>query len=279
MHVHASFYTFMHEPRTMAVSDLFLEQRQSLIRKRLAASGRVLAGELAREFGVSEDTIRRDLRDMAAAGLCHRVYGGALSVSPASVPLSERLKTAPERNQALAETAIRFIEAGTTVFVDAGTTNLAIVEALPHNVELTVATNAPTIAAALLDRPAVELIVVGGRIDRHVGGAIGAGAVRDAEALRPDLCMLGACGIDNRAGLTAFSYEDAEFKRFIARRSRSVLAAATGDKIATAAPYVVMPLADCAHLIVEHDADEAAVTDLAATGIDIVRARPPRPGQ
>ena len=65
------------------MQDFLLRERQGVISERLRLNGRVLAAELALEFGVSEDTVRRDLREMAAAGLCERVYGGALPVSPA----------------------------------------------------------------------------------------------------------------------------------------------------------------------------------------------------
>lgn len=259
----------------MSSPDLLLEQRHSLIRKRLEISGRVLAGELAREFGVSDDTIRRDLRDMAASGLCRRVYGGALPVAPQAGPLGDRTAKADERKTALGQTAARFVEPGTTVFFDAGSTNLAIAHALPHDIALVAATNAPVIATELLARPRVEVILVGGRVDREVGGALGAKAIRDAEILRPDLLVLGACGIDCEAGMTAFSYEDAEFKRFVAQRSRKVLAAVTNDKIATAAPYTVMPVADCARLVVEHDAEPQMLVQLSGKGLDIIHADPP----
>nr|WP_272213447.1 DeoR family transcriptional regulator [Marinicella sp. W31]MDC2879403.1 DeoR family transcriptional regulator [Marinicella sp. W31] len=74
----------------MAMQDYLIRERQDIILQRLKASGRVLTTDLAAEFAVSEDTIRRDLRDMAARGLCERVYGGALPVAPAAGPLGAR---------------------------------------------------------------------------------------------------------------------------------------------------------------------------------------------
>jgi len=256
----------------MNVNEMLLRERQGLISVKLETHGRVLAAELASEFGVSEDTIRRDLREMAAAGLCERVYGGALPVSPAGGSLKQRMSVAFERKQSLAQAAVSQIKAGSTVFFDAGSTNLAIANALSQDMALTAATNAPAIAAALLDKAGVNVILIGGQIDRQVGGALGAKALRDMEQLSPDLCVLGACGVDLEAGVTTFGFEDAEFKRFAASKSRRVLVAATSEKFGTAAPHSVLPVAHCECLVVEHDADEALLAAYRERGCRTVQA-------
>lgn len=256
----------------MSIQDLLLGERQDLIRARLDLSGRVIAAELAQELGVSEDTIRRDLREMAASGLCRRVYGGALRVSQAAArTMNERMAVGGERKAALARAAAALIPAGSTVFLDAGSTNLALARALPAGSDLTVITNAPAIAAALLERD-ITTIQLGGLIDPDVGGAIGAKAMRDAEAFRPDILVLGVCGIDVEAGVTAYTFEDAEFKRFLASRTKTVLVAITNDKLSSAAPYSVVPLSRVARAVIEADADETEAAALTAAGIETLRA-------
>jgi len=237
------------------MQEFLLRERQSVISDRLRTDGRVLAAALAVEFGVSEDTVRRDLREMAAAGLCERVYGGALPLSPAGGSLKQRMAFAVDRKQALARAAVTEIAAGSTVFFDAGSTNVAIANALPDELELTAVTNAPAIAAALVERPAINVILIGGMVDRRTGGSLGAKAMRDMEQLAPDLCILGACGVDLKAGVTAFEFEDAEFKRFAVARSRSVLVAVTSEKLGAVAPHRITPISENACLVVEHDAD------------------------
>lgn len=255
----------------MSGQELLLGERQDLIRARLDLSGRVIATELAQELGVSEDTIRRDLREMAASGLCRRVYGGALRLSQASATMNERMTIAAERKAALARTAAGLIPAGATVFLDAGSTNVALARALPAGAGLTVATNAPAVAAALIERD-IATIQLGGLIDPRSGAAIGAKALRDAEALRPDMLVLGVCGIDPDAGITASSFEEAEFKRFLASRSHAVIVIVTNDKLSTAAPYSVVPLSRVASAVIEADADETEAAALAAAGIETFRA-------
>jgi DeoR/GlpR family transcriptional regulator of sugar metabolism len=255
----------------MSIQDLLLGERQDLIRTRLDLSGRVIAAELAQELGVSEDTIRRDLREMAASGLCRRVYGGALRMPHSSSSMNERMAVGGERKAVLARAAAGLVPAGAAVFLDAGSTNLALARALPAGAGLTVATNAPVIAAALLERE-IATIQLGGLIDARSGAAIGAKAMRDAEAVRPDILVLGVCGIDPKAGVTAESFEEAEFKRFIASRSRTVMVIVTNDKLSTAAPYSVVPLSRVARAVIEADAAETEAAALAAAGIETIRA-------
>src|ERR687889_1112728 len=108
MHVQASTCTIMHardEPRPAgpAVSP---EERRRLLLARLRGDGRLVAASLARELGTSEDTIRRDLREMAAAGLVQRVHGGALPTSPALEPFAERQRRWPRAKEALAAATV-----------------------------------------------------------------------------------------------------------------------------------------------------------------------------
>ena len=257
----------------MNANEMLLRERQGIISVKLRTHGRVLAAELASEFGVSEDTVRRDLREMAAAGLCERVYGGALPVSPAGGSLKQRMGFALERKQSLAAAAVSQISAGSTVFFDAGSTNLAIASALPQDMQLTAATNAPAIAAALLDKTGVNVILIGGLVDRQVGGALGAKALRDMEQLSPDLCVLGTCGVDLEAGVTTFGFEDAEFKRFATSKSKRVLVAVTSEKFGTAAPHGVLPIAHCECLVVEHDADEGLLAAYRGRGCRTLKAK------
>ncbi|MDB5523282.1 MAG: Transcription regulator DeoR family [Rhizobium sp.] len=258
-------------------TELLLHERQSIIRKRLADKGRVIATDLAREFSISEDTIRRDLREMAAAGLCKRVYGGAL---PATLEednsLLNRLSIKPERKDALAKAAVAGFRPGMTLFIDAGTTNLAIAQAIPDELALTVITNAPVVAAALLDRRNINVIMIGGQLERKSGAVLGSRAMQDAANFHPDICVLGSCGIDIDSGVTASFYEEAEFKRFISTQSRKVMAAVTNDKLGVPTPFAVIPLGGCSTVIIEHDADPAMVKAIAGQGIALVRAGAPR---
>jgi DeoR/GlpR family transcriptional regulator of sugar metabolism len=258
----------------MATGDLLLHERQNLILTRLKSDGRVIAAAIAQELSISEDTIRRDLREMAAAGLCKRVYGGALPASSDVTSLTERLGEKPERKDALARAAVPLLEAGMTVFIDAGSTNLAIARALSPQLRLTVITNSPNVASALIDRQEIDTIMLGGKLDHRTGAVIGARAIADAASFRPDICVLGSCGFEADSGISASDFDEAEFKRAIAQRSRAIVAAITNEKLGVAAPFDVVPMRENDHIVLEHDADTAHVRDLAKRGINVVLADP-----
>ena len=251
------------------------DERQRFIIDRLARDGRVVVADLAREFATSEDTIRRDLRELAANGQCRRVYGGALPISPASGPLAWRVIEAPDRKAALGKTAALLIEPGQVVFIDAGSTNLAIAHALPTALAVTIVTNAPSIAAALASRPGVELIVIGGRVDPRIGAAVGARALRDMKDIKPDLAFLGACAVDAYAGVAAFDSEEAEFKRRVAEAARVLAIAATDEKLRTSAPFCVVPISALRHLVVEATVPAQTLLEFANADLIIHRASPP----
>src|ERR1051325_3530348 len=130
---------------------MLVGERREMLLARPAADGKVLAKDLAAELGISEDSIRRDLRDLAAAGLCQRVYGGALAVSPAVADYTSRTSIAIDGKDRVAAVAAGLVRPGSTVILDGGTTTLAVTKALPRDLAATVVTHSPTVAVALLD--------------------------------------------------------------------------------------------------------------------------------
>ena len=132
--------------------------------------------------------------------------------------------------------------------------------------------NAPAIAAALLARGGLRVVTIGGEVDAHVGGAIGAGAIAALRAMRIDLTFLGACALDDDANVGAFSFEDAAFKRELVAASRTIAVAATNEKLGAAARFAVVAGGELDHLIVEADANPALLARYAELGLDVRRA-------
>ncbi|TIO89886.1 MAG: DeoR/GlpR transcriptional regulator [Mesorhizobium sp.] len=128
--------------------EMLAEERQAIIRDRLSEHGKVLANALALEFRVSEDTVRRDLRDLARAGLCRRVYGGALA-------RASEAKTGPERSRSstmdlapLAAAGAKLVQSGATIMMHHGALSVAFAGALPRDMSLTIVTNSLLVATA-----------------------------------------------------------------------------------------------------------------------------------
>ena len=237
---------------------MLTEERLDRIRQELDASGKVLANELAARFQVSEDTIRRDLRELARQGICRRVYGGALLPTPDSGTLAVRSDVQQEEKSRLAQAAVALIRDGQTIFIDAGSTNLAIARAIGQTRRMTIVTNAPAVATALSEHPNCTVIMLGGIYDQAKGACLGPQAVREASQIFADMFILGACGVDSTIGITALDAGEAELKRTMLNQSSLLLIAPTSDKLGTVAPFKIADASRVDHLIVDNDAQDLA---------------------
>lgn len=253
-------------------AEMLPQERQQWILDRLRQSGRVVAVELAAEFAVSEDSVRRDLRELAAQGLCKRVYGGALPLSAVVAPLKQRRQEHAGRKLALGRKAATLVRQGQVVLIDAGSINAAIAAALPRDFGLTVITNAPDIAQILLEREGFEILLIGGRIDARIGAAVGAQAVQEMQRVRADICFPGACAVDAIGGLWGFDSEEVLLKRAMVEASGETVVVATSDKLGAVATHRVAGIDEVQHLVVEHDAGRALRAAFAAHGVTVHRA-------
>ena len=151
--------------------------RKQTILAILKQNGQVIAKEVSQEMGVSEDTIRRDLREMAQEGLLQRVHGGALPASPAMADFAGRELLRHEGKVAIGAAAAAMVQAGQVVILDGGTTAREVARHLPLELRATIVTHSPTIALELLHHANLEVILIGGRLFKHSVVAVGAAAI------------------------------------------------------------------------------------------------------
>ena len=245
-------------------------QRRDWLLDRLRRDGRLVAKDLAAELAVSEDSVRRDLRELAAAGLVQRVYGGALPVSPAVADYAARQEVEPASKDRVAAAAAALVATGSTVILDGGTTTLAVTRALPRDLEATVVTHSPTIAVALADHPGVEVVLLGGRLFRHSMVTCGAAAVEAAQAVTAEVFLLGVTGVHPEAGLTTGDSDEAAMKRALARRAADTYVLASAEKIGAASRFAVLPLAAVTGVVTDAPSDDPAVRALRAAGVRLL---------
>jgi DeoR/GlpR family transcriptional regulator of sugar metabolism len=248
---------------------LTAERRQAIL-TRLERDGKVVASELVASLGVSEDTVRRDLRDLAEQGLLQRVHGGALPAAPTNQGFARRLELAHEEKVALADAALPLLAGARVIVLDGGTTPLELARRLPPAFDGTVVTNAPPVAAALAGHPCAEVVLVGGRLLKQEQVAVGAAAVEALRSVRADVCVLGICALHPDAGVTTVHHDEAHVNRAMVACAGEVIALATADKLRTASPWVVAQLADIDHLVT--DGDDELTRPYTLAGIDVVVA-------
>ncbi len=237
---------------------MLTRERKSLLLKRLKKDGRIVAKELSAALRLSEDTIRRDLRELAAEGLLLRVHGGALPASPTVANLASRRTMAVAEKITLGHVAAQLIRPGQSVFIDGGTTNLELVRALPLDTRANVFTHSPAIAAALEPHGLVDVVLVGGKLFRHSMVATGASALQTILSLRVDLFFLGVTGVHATEGLSTGDFDEAVVKRAIADRAADVVSIITSDKIGAVSAHHVIPLPSLSAMIVAKSAKVSA---------------------
>jgi DeoR/GlpR family transcriptional regulator of sugar metabolism len=247
-------------------------QRRDLLLSRLQAEGRLIAKDLAAELDLSEDSVRRDLRELAAAGLCQRVYGGALPVSPAMADYATRGHVAVDSKRRVAAAAAGLVQPGSTLILDGGTTALMVAQALPRDLRATVVTHSPTVAVALVDHPEIEIYLLGGRLFKHSVVTCGAAAGEAAQTVTADLFLLGVTGVHAETGLTTGDADEAAMKRTLARRAADTFVLASAEKIGAASPFTVLPLSAVSGIITDAAADDPTIERLRAAGVTVLTA-------
>lgn len=247
------------------------EERQQAIIDLLKRDGKVLAADLISRLNVSEDTIRRDLNDLAESGILQRVHGGALPRAP-SLSYEQRVREIDASKRAMAETAARLIHDGQVIIMDSGSTILEVVAHLPTTLHATIVTNSVPVAAALVHHPGIEVHVLGGRLKKDAQAMVGVPVIEALRQLRADLCLLGVCSLHPDIGISMLDVEEAYVKRTMIEQAAEVVAVADAAKLGTAAPYVIGPLSSLTYLVTDASIEQRVLTPYEERGIMVVRA-------
>ncbi len=250
---------------------LLTDERRERILDALRREGKVLATDLSRALGVSDDTIRRDLDALAEAGLLRRVYGGALRRAPVNEDYTARQAEGATAKNAIARATATLIRPGQVVILDGGTTVLAVARHLPRDLEATVITTSPPIAVALAEHRGIEVITIGGRLYRYALVNVGASTVAGLREVRADVCVLGVLALHLDVGLSVIDREEAAVKRAMMEASADVVAPAPAEKLGTVAPFIVGPTAAVTHLVTEAAVSEDTLDPYRALGLTVIQ--------
>ncbi len=247
------------------------QQRKQWLLDQLQTKGQLVAADVAQELGTSEDTIRRDLRELGKQGRVQRVHGGALPASPAVGSVLARREIASQEKRVLAQAAAALIAPRQVVFLDGGTTALALAQALPARLQATVVTHSPEVALALAAHAQIQIILLGGILFRHSMVNMGGTTLAQLQQIQIDWFFMGATGVHAQAGLTTGDYEEAVLKRSISARAAETVMLASREKIGAASSYQIMPLSGISRLLVSNSVSGAAIDALAQEGVKIQR--------
>ena len=249
---------------------MLTSQRKQLILEKLQAEGQVQSKALSMLFTVSEDTIRRDLRELAAEGRLQRVHGGALPSSSAIAPFAERQSLKMDAKKRVARKGAQLISPGQVVIIDGGTTTSELITFLPSDLNITVVTHSPGIALGLVNHPAIEVILIGGRLYKHSIVTVGAAAIEGIGNIHADLFFMGVTGIHPDTGLTTGDFEEACIKRAFSGRAAETVVLASPEKINTASSFVIGDVSSVNTIVVEDNTDRDWIRAVLEKGVSVV---------
>lgn len=251
--------------------DLFREERRQAILERLAVQGRVSVAELSASFGVSEVTVRADLQALAERKLVLRTHGGAVAAGGGSeLALVLRRQRQVKEKGRIGAAGAALVRDGDAIFLDSSSTSLAIAHHLKRRRHLTVVTNSLEVTHELFDAPAIDLLMIGGSLQRTTASFAGAPGLELLRSINIEKGFFGAHGLDCAAGLTDVSPDEALVKRPLVLRCRQVIAVVDATKWGRVgvASFAALNQVHC--VITDAGAPEELVRQVQTLGVEVV---------
>lgn len=233
-------------------------------------AGSVSIADLQSAFpDVSPVTLRRDLNYLDSRGLVKRTHGGARSVEVPDYSYETRASSGEKAKRVIAELAADFIEPGRSVFFDAGTTLFAFAKCVP-NVELYGITNAPAVAIELARKAHIQVILLGGQLNKSSLSSSDLFATEMAQSLNIDVAFMGVAGCSITGGLSSPYFEESRLKAVVVQRAKRVIALLDSTKFGKSLPHTFAHIGDVEVMITDMLPDESILAEANKHGTAIV---------
>lgn len=253
---------------------MFAQQRHQLIIQKINSDKSIRASELMELFGVSFETIRRDLEHLENLGLLQRVHGGAILKEPdysREIPLPIRESIYLTEKTELSQLAIRYVKEGMSIALDVSTTNTQIAKMLKTKFErLTIITNSLPIVNELIDVPGFTLIMIGGIIRQAEQSIIGDLAEEFASRFHADLFFMSMSGVTLDEGITDNAIGEVQVKKIMQANAKSTIALADSSKFDQVSLLKVCGCADVERFVTDSKIGLDLVDKYKRSGIEIV---------
>jgi len=246
------------------------KERQSYILQQVNLHNKVLSSTLSVDIQVSEDTIRRDLLELADEGKLIKVHGGALSRSFSQVHIHSSGVYSQQHKMEIAQKAIGLIENGMFVLTGGGTTIVEMARLLPPQLKATFISGSIAAILEYMDHPNIEVILIGDKISKSSKITVGSEAIAKIRQIKADICFLGTNAIDLQHGITDNDWEVVQLKKAMIEASRKVVCLSIAEKINTFQPIQICTLDKIDILITELDASDPRLKPYADAGIQIL---------
>ena len=245
------------------------KERHDYIIQKVRLNNKVVSSELSQELGVSEDTIRRDLRELSHKGQILKVHGGAVTTSQHVFHYQKEEIVDYQLKHKVALKAIPLIKDNSVIIMSGGTTNLELARILPPELNATIYTYSLPIAMQLTEHPNIELIFIGGKMQKKAQVTIGMDVISAINNIRGDYCFLGVSGLDVHAGLTEIDWEVAHIKKAMISISEKTILLSTASKLETVQRYLVETTDNINTIITDLDKNDERIQAFARKGIEV----------
>ncbi len=246
------------------------EERISMILREINIHNKVLISDLSQKFDVSEDTVRRDLQELANSNQVIKVRGGALSKSYSAYSYHEQDIYAHREKIVIARKAVELLKDGMLVLISGGSTNLEIARLVPPHLKITFLTVSLSTAMQLLEHPNSDTIFLGGQLSKSARISVGGEVIGKLSEVRPDICFIGTNGIDAKAGITESDWEVVTVKKAMIQASGKVVLCTIAEKLNSIQKIKVCDVSQIDLLITELDPLHDDLAPYWNTGVQII---------
>jgi len=246
------------------------KERQAYILHQVNLHNKVLSSSLCTEINVSEDTIRRDLQELAEEGKVIKVHGGALSHSFNDVSFPVNGVYSQNQKKTIAQKAIGLISNGMFVLTSGGTTIMELARSLPPQLKATFISGSIPVILEYMHHPNIEVILIGDKISKNSKITVGSEAIAKIKQMKPDICFLGTNAIDVEHGITDNDWEVVQLKKAMIDSSKKVVCLSIAEKINTVQPIRVCSINDIDVLITELQPGNPVLKPFVDAGIKVL---------
>lgn len=252
-----------------------LNDRQNTILSLARASGHVDVEDLALRFGVTPQTIRRDLNALCSGNFLARTHGGAvISSSVENLSYEARRQIAAPAKRAIGAAAAALISDNSSLFITIGTTTEEVARAITAHRDLLVITNNINVALRLYPFPAIRVMVAGGQVRHSDGAVVGPAAVDMIRQFKVDTAIIGASAIDEDGSLLDFDPLEVTVARAIMDNARRVILVCDRSKVGRVAPVRLGHLSQVSAFVTDHLSSDRLRAVCATHGVRVVEAPP-----
>jgi DeoR/GlpR family transcriptional regulator of sugar metabolism len=246
------------------------QERQAHILHQVNLHNQVLSGSLSQELDVSEDTIRRDLQDLADNNKLIKVHGGAISLSFNDYNYPTTPVYAHAQKKLIARKAVALIQNDMFVTTTGGTTMIELARHLPPALKATFISGSLPVALEYTHHPLIDVIVIGDKVSRNSRITVGGEAIAKIRQIKADICFLSVNAIDATVGITDNDWEVVQVKKAMIESARKVICLTIAEKLNSHMPFHICPVEDLDMLITELPPEDPLLEPYLRKGIRIL---------